>query len=49
MAVYAKRSRYTTVFDWGDNVRANKMLNTVRYRSLGRSAALLLRAGELER
>ena len=24
---------------------SNKMLNTVRYRSLGRSAALLLRAG----
>jgi len=24
---------------------ANKMLNSVRYRSLGRSAALLLRAG----
>ncbi len=45
MAVYSKRHCYTAVFDWHSNVRANKMLNTVRYRSLGRSAALLLRAG----
>ncbi len=27
------------------SMKSNKMLNIVRYRSLGRSAALLLRAG----